>query len=156
MKQNIIFGMTLAVAMWSGASPPAASDSATARARVLSVLSLDNETDLNFGDAYRGDIAATVAPTETAKAARFALTNGTANVGLQISYDMPEPMLHEAGTPGVEDDEIVVDNFSSNIDLAPTTGSQTFHVGARRAAIRANQALGNYTGTFTVTVNYAL
>jgi len=126
----------------------AASATANATQTVIAAIAITKVTDLDFGSAPQGDPQKTVAP---AAGASFSIT-GAPNTAYTITVpsDGTVTMANGGNT-------IAVDSFTSSPSATGTldgAGAQTLRVGATRAALAGNQAVGSYTGTFTVTVVY--
>ncbi len=143
----------------------AAGASAPAKAVVVRRLSLVKTDDLDFGTIARGTLpgsvtisAATGARTTTGGAIaaggvpQRAVFVGAGQIGLLSIVSIgPSPILTN-GTGGTMPTLLAV-NGGTGIRLFPGTGVQTFQVGGT-LTVGANQAEGDYTGTFTLTVNY--
>jgi hypothetical protein len=129
------------------------SGSGTARQIVIAAIAISNVSDLVFPQASPGAAAATVVPgtAENASNGSFNVT-GQANTAYTITLPTTINMTNGANT-------IAVNTFVSfpaagANGLLSSTGSQLLLVGATRAALAANQALGTYTGTYSVDVVY--
>lgn len=166
----------IAAAVWpvSAARAQSATDTATARAVLLSSGALVSTQTLDFGD-----IMATTAGTVTvAPAGTIASTGGatplngahtpgrftgigTRNRLIRLSVT-PTQITISNGTGG----SMIVDNFtigslaglnqngnSGNYRIVAANGLFTFNVGAR-LNVAANQQPGTYTGTYNVEFNY--
>lgn len=123
---------------------------ANATVSVIQVLAITKTQDLGFGVAAPGDVAKVVLPADTT-AAIFKVT-GQASQPYTITLPTTINMTRTGGT-----ETIAVNTFTSTPATTGTlsaSGSQTLRVGATRAAVPVGQVLGNYTGTFTVTVIY--
>jgi hypothetical protein len=125
----------------------------TARQIVIAAIAIANVSDLVFPQASPGAAAATVAPgtAENGNNGSFNVT-GQANTAYTITLPSTINMTNGANT-------IAVNTFVSfpaagANGLLNASGSQLLLVGATRAALAANQALGTYTGTYTVDVVY--
>jgi hypothetical protein len=131
----------------------AVSTTGTARQVVTAAIAIANVSDLDFGTAAQGSAAKVVAPgaAENAENGSFNVT-GTPSQTYTITLPSTVNLSNGGNT-------IAVNTFVSfpaagaNGSLS-ATGSQLLLVGATRAAIPANQATGNYTGTYTVDVVY--
>lgn len=132
----------------------AANTTGTARQVVTAAIAIANVSDLVFGSAVQGEAAKVVVP-GTAENAE----NGSFNVTGQPSqaYTITLPTTPINLTNGAN--TIAVGTFTSfpaagaNGALSGT-GSQLLLVGATRAALSPTQAVGTYTGTYTVDVVY--
>ncbi len=143
----------------------AANTSATSRALVIGRLSLVNVDDLDFGTIVSGTVPGTVvinpstgARTTTGGAVaqggtpQRALFVGAGRVGLLSIVSIgPSPTLVN-GTGGTMPTALAIEG-GPGIRLIPGTGIQTFRVGGV-LTVGANQADGDYSGTFTLTVDY--
>lgn len=140
-----------------------------ASARIIKGIAINQETELDFGtiismanqetvtiDASSGARTSTNSNNLTnqfsslPKAGEFKVT-GEANATYTISLPT-NPITIEDGS----NNNMSVDNFTHNLTTTPTldnNGEQVFKVGAQ-ITINAGQAAGNYTGTYTVTVDY--
>ena len=125
----------------------------TARQIVLAALAIVNVSDLAFPQAAPGAAAATVAPgtAENANNGSFNVT-GQANAAYTITLPTTVNMTNGANTIAVS--TFVSFPAAGANGLLSATGSQLLLVGATRAALAANQAVGTYTGTYTVDVVY--
>jgi hypothetical protein len=131
----------------------AVSATGTARQVVVAAIAIANVSDLLFPQALPGAAAATVVPgaAENANNGSFNVT-GQASTAYTITLPTTINMTNGANT-------IAVNTFVSfpaagANGLLSAGGSQLLLVGATRAALAANQALGTYTGTYTVDVVY--
>lgn len=125
----------------------------TARQVVIAAIAIANVSDLVFPQASPGAAAATVAPgtAENANNGSFNVS-GQANTAYTITLPTTINMTNGANT-------IAVNTFVSfpaagANGLLGAGGTQLLLVGATRAALAAGQALGTYTGTYTVNVVY--
>jgi len=132
-----------------------ASTNANATAVITGSITLTKSQDLQFGTAAPSDPAATVPATSGAARAAFAVT-GNASTAYTIA--IPAGSINmTTGAGATADEQIVVNSFTSSPSGTGTLsagGTDTLYVGATRAAIRATQTSGAYSGTFTVTVSY--
>jgi len=147
-------------------SATAATGSASSQSVVLNPLSVVNTSDLDFGTIVAGPTAGTVtiAPATGART----VTGGTVAAGgapgsatflatgvvnrLYLITLPGAPTTLANGTGGT----MTVNNFTHDAGLLPRIGNggiATVRVGAR-LNVNANQADGNYSGTFTVTIIY--
>ncbi len=159
MKRAVI-GAAIAAFAMNAATAHAATATGTARAKILQQITVTNTSDLEFATIISGATASTVAVstagartcgtgltcTGTAGAANFDIVgtdgavvtvSGDANVTLNgsISGTMNAALTYSA----------------TSITLGATGGS--FQVGGT-LGVGANQAAGDYSGTFNVTVEY--
>lgn len=153
---GILFGIAVFFVGFQAYASSTASTTANAVATVIASISIAKNQDLNFGNAAPGDNAKAVPGTDTTNAAAFNVT-GQANTAYNITIPAGTVAMTTAGAAAVIDRTINVTTFASNPNASGTldnTGAQLLYVGASRAAIRATQQAGSYTGTFTVTVTY--
>jgi hypothetical protein len=158
-----------------GGSAQAASGSSASRSQIRKPISLTNSSDLNFGTIVRGTTAGTV--TINAQTAARTSTGGVTVVGatgftranfagsgsatriVTLSLNAATITLTN-GTGG----SMTVNTFriSGNGSAAqtfprtytlPASGLLSIGVGAR-LNVTANQADGNYSGTFVLNMNY--
>lgn len=159
MKRALIGAAIAALAMNASAAQ-AASATGTAKAKILRQITLTNTSDLQYATVISGATASTVA-VSTAGAA-------TCGSGLTCTGTTTAANFNIAGTSGavvvVGGDSSVTLNGSlggtmastlsysaTNVTLTATGGS--FQVGGT-LSVGANQAAGDYSGTFNVTANY--
>jgi len=132
-----------------------ASANANATANIVGSIAISKTQDLLFGQAAPSDVALTVPATSGTARAQFAVT-GAASTSYTIT--IPAGTINMiTGAGATADDQIVVSSFTSSPSGTGTLsagGTDTLYVGATRAAIRATQTSGSYSGSFTVTVNY--
>lgn len=158
MKRALIGAAIAALAMNASAAH-AATATATAKARVLAPLTLTNTSDLDFGTIVSGTAASTVGVSPagvvscgagltcigTTTAAGFNL-GGTSGANVVISVPANVTL-----TSGANNMTATLTSSASTVTLTGTGG--TFSVGGS-LTVGANQAAGNYSGTFTATANY--
>lgn len=162
LKSAVLGAVAAAVAL-SATSAHAASATGQAKAKILRQITLANTSDLQFATVISGAAASTVAVSTagavtcganltcvgTTTSANFNVqgTNGaTVNVGGDSTVTL-NGSLGGTMTVGLtySDTSVVLANSG------PTGG--TFQVGGT-LNVGANQAPGDYTGTFNVTANY--
>ncbi len=153
------------IAAFSASPALAAGASGPAEAVLISPLSLVNTEDLDFGTLISGALPGTatidastgarsvtggvVAAGGTPKRAEFV---GIGTVGLLTLVSMsPSPILTN-GSGGTMPTALVMEG-GTGLRLLPGTGVQTFRVGGT-LTVGGSQAVGTYSGTFTVTVTY--
>jgi spore coat protein U-like protein len=142
----------------------AAGAGATAQAVVIRRLSLVNTQDLDFGTLVTSPVAgtATINPVSGARTVGggVAAAGGTPSraefvgagqIGLLSFIALGAPPVLSNGTGGTMPSTLSLDG--PGIRVLPGTGVQTIGVGGT-INVGANQQEGNYTGTFTLTVNY--
>ena len=143
--------------------------SANATATIVKAISIDKVTDLRFGKIIAaptaGQVAIQLDGTRTIAAGNVVLFNqgsdhqaasfktmGTPGAGysLVLPADGSVSLTRTGGT-----ETMTIEGFvhSASGTLDATTGEETFNVGAT-LNVGANQAPGQYTGTFTVTAAY--
>jgi hypothetical protein len=141
----------------------AASATSNADAVVIAPIGISNTTGLNFGRVAPTGVAGTVVVDTadgrtstnvdlvsggTVTSADFAIT-GEASEGYSIT--LPASATITSGA-----NNMTVDTFTHSAGGSPAldgTGNHSFSVGAT-LNVGAAQAVGTYTGTFSVTVNY--
>jgi len=146
--------------------------SSDAKATIITPLSIENNTELNFGSiAPSSSVAGTVILdasatasrnpstgislpeiTVTATAAKFTVT-GEGNSAFTITLPAEDVTLTGSVSGTMT---IASSSFTSSTELLSTAlegGTKVFFVGGT-LNVGANQAKGDYTGTFDVTVNY--
>jgi spore coat protein U-like protein len=146
------------------------SATANATATILQAVSITKNADLNFGKiiadptaagqvAIQTDGTRTIAAgnvvlfdTESEHQAASFTASGTAGRTYSLSLPADGSVLLTR-TGGTE--TMTIEGFvhSANGTLDATTGEETFNVGGT-LKVGANQAPGQYTGTFTVTAAY--
>jgi hypothetical protein len=143
-----------------------ATDAADASATILAPLTItaDVAAEMDFGD-ISPDIVATSVIMDSAGgrtsldgAGIFGGTPLGGNFDVTgagtLAYDITLPMngVVTLGGPGVA---MAVDDFTDSVggSTSLVLGTSTFDVGAT-LKLNANQAVGLYTGTYAVTVNY--
>jgi spore coat protein U-like protein len=146
-----------------------ASVGANATATIVKAISIDKLADLRFGKiiaaSTEGQVAIQLDGTRTIAAGNVALFNqgsdhqaasfktmGTPGAGysLVLPADGSVSLTRTGGT-----ETMTIEGFvhSANGTLDASTGEETFNVGAT-LNVGANQAPGEYAGTFTVTAAY--
>ncbi len=162
-----LFVMVLATQRVNAEGPASASASASANATIITPIAIAQVADLNFGNIVAGTATGTVtvdtggnrtsstgitlpnATLGTVNAAEFTVT-GLADA----TYAITLPGSIDISTTGGE--TMTVTGFTSNPSGTGTlaaNGEQTLSVGAT-LNVGENQAAGDYTGTFNVTVAY--
>jgi len=145
-----------------------ANDDGTAKARIVTAISLTNVGELDFGSILQSTTAGTVtvAPTAagtvttalqvgsgSAQSAEFTVSgspNATYTISLPNSELTLDPTLPSNTT------EIKVNPFTSSVDLGGVLdeyGSQTIYVGGT-LNVPANPTADRYSAEFNVTVAY--
>lgn len=135
---------------------------------VIVPLSISKEANLSFGFASPGNGAGyvTILPAENPQrtasgvatllpsagavsAAKFRVTGAP---GAQVNISVPDykfPLYHQGGTTSVN---LNLTGSSNSLQLGPA-GDGVFYVGGT-TTFWWGQQLGQYTGTFTVTISY--
>ncbi len=143
----------------------AASTTADATANIVSAISISKVDNLRFGNVAAGSSVGTVVLTATgtrSKTGGVTLSNvntggpasftvsGDGTATYAITLPSTPTTLTDGGT-----NNMTVDTFTSQPagTGALTGGTQTLTVGAT-LHVGANQPAGNYTGTFSVSVDY--
>ena len=169
MKTTSRFALTALAALTLASTVSAAQNSATtsanANARIIAPITLVKTVDLNFGDVVPGASIGTVvvAPggartsaggatlgSATGVTAAAFTVGGLANATYSIT--LPAAPITITGPTST----MTVDTFTSSPTPTGTIGAggtQTLNVGAT-LNVGVAQAVGAYTGTFSVTVAY--
>lgn len=161
LKMKKITFILFALIAGTAFAQEAATTTANAAAEIVSPIKIASQQGLNFGkvannvagtvvlDTDSGNSASTLSQigTTTPTAASF---DATAANGFSYLITLPESVELTSGT-----NSIIVDNFNHNVVGSPigTGSAQTIGVGAT-LNVDANQATGEYAGTFDVTVTY--
>jgi Mat/Ecp fimbriae major subunit len=131
-----------------------------ANASIVSAIVVTETTPMNFGYVIPGASAGTLvlSPAGGTTATNVTYLNsavaglwnvtGTSGQPMVVTFDASDLL---AG-PGPS---MTMDTFTTDAPATFTSGSVNFHVGATlHVDTAANQTAGNYSGTYTVTVNY--
>lgn len=163
MFRRIALSLLVVLAAVAAHAQSSATASASALAKVIQPIAIAKTSDLNFGTIISGPSglvtvspagvetsvgATTLNPNPNVSAAQFVVT-GQPSTAYSIS--LPTSITITNGAQSM-----TVDNFTSNPTpggLLSAGGSQALSVGAR-LNVATNQAVGNYAGTFSVTVAY--
>ncbi len=171
-KAAVATSMFAALAL-GASSAQAATGTATARAKVLRQLTVTSDRDLNFGTVVSGTASGAVVVssagalsscgvtgsggvcTGTTTSARFNISGAGAQI---VTVSLPTASFDITNAAG---DVIAVSSLSGSaatVTLSGTfgaaaAGTGSFTVGGS-LGMAANQADGDYAGTFTVTANY--
>jgi Domain of unknown function (DUF4402) len=152
----------------------AASAGANSRGQVRRPVSLINSSDLNFGNVIRGTTAGTV--TINARTGARTRTGGTVLQGtgwtravfagtgsagrvVTLSVGAPTITLTRSGGGTMTINTLRISIGTANPQTLPrnttlpASGAQTFGIGGR-LNVAANQLDGDYTGIFTLTMDY--
>lgn len=142
-----------------------ADGTASAGANILTALSISIVTDLHFGDMVSQTAGFTVTlPTTGTRSSsnEAALINGNTNVSVaEFKVDGHGSQKFKIELPTTvtikndDDEEMTVTGWNHDAGSAPalSSGTKNFKVGAT-LNVGAEQAVGEYTGTFDVTVTY--
>lgn len=140
---------------------PVFARSATATAQslqtVFSTITIQKNSDLNFGEAPQGDPEKTVLPgrAENFENASFEVFGDKGSTfTIILPTDNIIKMILDTGGPNKE---IPVNKFSSYPQSQITMGSQGqehLFVGATRAKLSPTQKPGKYIGNFTISIVY--
>jgi hypothetical protein len=148
------------------ASGEAATQNATGQVSLLSPLSVLNTADLNFGDLVvsgagtavidplAGSLTTTGGVTKAGTAAHAALFTGTGSKNSIVHIRIPTTPItvtRAGGTQTMSVSNWTLDGSANR--KVPTSDIFTFAVGAT-LNVAAGQAVGTYSGTFQVTVQY--
>ncbi|MEO5668968.1 MAG: DUF4402 domain-containing protein [Bdellovibrionota bacterium] len=159
MKKLGIMALAI-VGFTTGAHAAPTSDTASARATLIvkKKIHITKVKDLEFGEAYQGDAADTVAPADSAgRNAEFKVTGREGGV---FTIDLPDngTVIMTTGDGTTADKQVAVQDFVSNFGgdgaTATIAGDTALFVGATRAAIADEQQDGEYQASFDVTVAY--
>jgi hypothetical protein len=141
-----------------------ATATASAFAKVITPITITKTADLNFGTIISGPAGTvTVSPAGVETASGASIVSPNPNVSAaqfnvtgepSTAYSISLPTSGITISNGAQ--TMTVDNFISTPTpngLLSGLGAQSLQVGARLNVL-ANQAVGNYSGTFSVTVAY--
>ena len=138
----------------------ATSQTGHANAAIVSAINLTETTPMNFGFVIPGASAGTLvlSPAGATTPTNVTFLNGAVAGLWNVTGTSGQPMVVTfdasdllAG-PGPS---MTIDTFTTDAPATFTTGSVNFHVGATlHVGTAAAQTAGNYSGTYTVTVNY--
>jgi Mat/Ecp fimbriae major subunit len=155
----VIAGSLLASLGMGATAAHAATASATAKAKILRQVTVTNTSDLQFGTIVSSTAASTVVVSttgartcgtglvcsSTASAAGFDVTGTSGQV---VAVSVPASVTLSSGTNSMT---ASLNSSNSSLTLAANAGS--FSVGGT-LSVGANQADGDYSGTFSVTADY--
>jgi Domain of unknown function (DUF4402) len=165
MKKALIIGAAVvaAVTFTQAANAQSASQSFSAKARIVTPISIALVSDMNFGDVVAG--AGTVVLTPAGGRS----VTGSTNLGNPLNVSAATFTVSGQGSatyaitlPGSANitsgaNTMSVGTFTSNpavgAGLLSAGGSQTLTLGAT-LTVAAVQATGSYSGPFSVSVNY--
>ena len=164
--RNICATAVMVLACGADAAFAQATATSSANASIVTAIGLSNTVALDFGDVVAGATAgtgvvgsagarsntggATLGNASGAAAASFNVT-GAANA----TYAITLPSSTTVSTGGTTPVTMTVNTFTKSVTTGTLSASGTgsFKVGAT-LQVGASQALGAYTGSFTVTVAY--
>ncbi|MBA4747091.1 MAG: DUF4402 domain-containing protein [Sphingopyxis sp.] len=160
-----VLGAAVAAVALSAGTAHAASATGQAKARILRQITLTNTSDLQFATIISGATASTVVVstagaatcgsglvcTGTTTAANFDI-QGTNNAVVLVSGDT-SVTLTEPISSALMAASLDYSTNSVTLSAGPGTVGGSFQVGGT-LNISANQAPGDYTGTFNVTADY--
>lgn len=154
MKAFLFLGIIGSLAGFSTAHA-ANSASATAKISIISALNLTNNTDLDFGDFIQGETGVKSVTAGDPESANFSVS-GAPNTAYNIV--LPSSAVTMTNGTGGPNKEIDVAGFSSdkvgNSSTLDGSGSDSFNVGGETASLTGSEEVGDYAGSFTVTVAY--
>jgi len=162
--KRALAGAALAALAMNASAAHAASATGTAKAKILRQITLTNTSDLNFATIISGATASTVAVstaggascgagltcTGTTTAANFDI-QGTNNAVVLVGGDSSVTLNGSLG--GTMTAALSYSASSVTLTNGPGTVGGSFQVGGT-LSVGANQASGDYSGTFNVTANY--
>jgi len=138
----------------------ATSQTGTAKAAIVAAIVLTENTNMNFGFVIPGAGAGTAALATTGTVTPTGVTylsgavagawtaTGTSGQPMVVTLDASDTITG----PGPA---MTIDTFTTDAPATFTSGSVSFHVGATlHVGTAAAQTAGNYSGSYTVTVNY--
>lgn len=151
----------VAAALLGSSAANAATGTGTATAKVLLPLTVTSTADLDFGVIVPSTSAAGTVVVSTAGAVTCGVTTciGTPNAGaFGVTGTAGQVVSIAAGagpfSVAAGSNSMAVGSLTfSASTLTLTGGSGSFNVGGS-LSVAANQAEGDYTGSYTVTVNY--
>jgi spore coat protein U-like protein len=164
-----LFVMMLATQQLKAQSGASASTSATAKATVVTVLSIVKNSDLNFGSFAPGATGGTVSVELNGSrsvtgsvtllnqvgALRAAFTvTGKPNDRYYVKFPTDDGSTSIPLTGPTDAEPMKITSFVHNATgILNASGKETFSVGGT-LAVNPNQPAGEYTGTFDVIVAY--
>ncbi len=138
----------------------ATSQTGTAKAAIVAAIVVTENTQMNFGFVIPGASAGTLVlpPTGAPTATNVTYLNGSVAGAWNATGTSGQPLvvtLDASDTITGPGPAMTIDTFSTDAPATFTSGSVNFHVGATlHVGTAATQTAGNYSGTYTVTVNY--
>ena len=172
MKTTVLKFFTLSVAIFafstiSFGQGNTASDYASVGARIINPITITNTASMEFGNLLETGTEYTVVlgtggtttgdnrPTGLAGTIQSAGFDVTGESGATYTITFPDYVILNNGGTG-SGNQMTLNNFTSSKTGDTGTlnsGNDSFTVGAS-LTVNAEQNSGNYTGTFSVTVNY--
>ena len=172
MKTTILKFFTLSAAIFafstiSFGQGNTASDDAIVRARIITPITITNTASMEFGNLLEtgteytvvlgteGTTIGDIRPTGLAGTIQSAGFDVTGESGATYTITFPDYVILNNGGTG-SGNQMTLNNFTSSKTGDTGTlnsGNDSFTVGAS-LTVNAEQNSGNYTGTFSVTVNY--
>lgn len=154
----------VALALTSQTAMAANSADASASASIVSAMTLTKSSDLKFGNIIASGSAGTVvigAGADTAAYNNGASAAVTAGTIARAKFDVTGGAGSATTTLSLSASQITLTSGANSMtvdlvktaDQALSSGAATYYVGGT-LNVGANQAVGNYTGTFTATVQY--
>ena len=156
---------SIAILMLASSPAVAQSTGAVSGGLIIKPLSLIKTEDLDFGTLLPSAVAGTVIVnadtglrTTTGGVTPFGGTpqraefSGLGRFGLLSIVSIGLPPILSNGSGGTMASALVVEG-GTGLRILPGTGVQIYRVGGT-LTVGANQAEGNYSGTFSLTVNY--
>lgn len=138
----------------------ATSQTGTAKAAIVQAIVLTENTNLNFGFVIPGAAAGTLAVSPAGVTTPTGVTylNGAVAGAWNVTGTSGQPLvvtLDASDTLTGPGPAMTIDTFTHNAPATFTSGSVNFNVGATlHVGTAAAQTAGNYSGTYTVVVNY--
>lgn len=162
--KSALASSVIAAALLGGSAAQAATGTGTATAKVLTPLTVTSTRDLAFGTIVPQTSASTVAVSSAGVVTCGALTcigtrtsgqfSITGTAGQVVSITAPLAATSFTLTEPVASNTMSINNVTVSAASATLTGgTASFTVGGT-LNVGANQAEGDYTGSYTVTVNY--
>jgi hypothetical protein len=160
LSRSLALAAALSVGVVGVHQALAASNTGTAQAAIVSAITVTPNTNLNFGFIVPTATAGTlvVPPTGAPTATNVTYLNGAAAGNWTATGTSGQPMVvtfDASDTLAGPGPSMTINAFTTDAPATFTSGSVTFHVGATLAVGTSGaQTAGNYSGTYTVTVNY--
>lgn len=137
-----------------------ASENAQVSARIIASLSIAKNQDLDFGKVAQGVGVVAIAP-ENTKAVKFTIS-GEPSENIKVTYTAPANLLAGSNTlpftanvkSNTSDATAGASGLTSGATLALNTDGKAFVYLGGSINVAASQARGNYTGTFSIQVEY--